>query len=99
MEGQIVNDLEVKYENLHLEFKKMIDENRQLKQNDSTLKQEINQLTKGRDSFKEQFLELREINKELRIRFKEIENQVEEWISQEDRQVRDKENGRYNHNK
>jgi hypothetical protein len=33
-------------------------------------------LTRARDNFKQQFLELRETNKELKVSFKELEAQV-----------------------
>lgn len=38
-------------------------------------------MTRARDSFKQQYLELKEDNKDLKIQFKDIESQVTHCIS------------------
>ncbi len=66
------------------------------------MRKEVQNLQKGRDSFKEQFLDLREINKDLRQRFMEIERQVSQYLSEEEKWKRnydDKENSKQENSK
>ena len=70
----------MKFQQLTYDYLKIIEENKQLKKTESEFKKEIQVLIKGRDSFKEQFLELREINKDLKQRFISIEKQVTDHV-------------------
>ena len=73
VEDSRLNDFEHKYTTLSLDYKRLIDENQILRKSEAEVKKELKEMVRGRDAFKEQFLELREINKDLRQRFKEIE--------------------------
>lgn len=73
VEDAKISELEGKYIQLSEEYRKTLEENRSLRLKECDLKKEVQSLQKGRDSFKEQFLELREINKDLKRRFLEIE--------------------------
>ena len=43
--------------------------------------QQVDLMTRARDSFKQQYLELKEDNKDLKAQFKDIESQVTHCIS------------------
>jgi hypothetical protein len=47
----------------------------------SKCKEELNTLERARDTFKQQFLELREVNKDLKAQFKQIESQMQQLMS------------------
>lgn len=66
VEESRISELEQKFLIMSEEYTKLTEENKILKQRDIEQKKEIQMLSKGRDSFKEQFLELREINKDLK---------------------------------
>ena len=88
-----ISELESKYIQLSEEYRKTLEENRGLRAKEVDLKKEVQTLKKGRDSFKEQFLELREINKDLKRRFIEIEGQMGEYEHMENfKVIQEKEN-------
>ena len=66
VEESRITELEQKFYMLSDEYAKVCEENKAMKQRDHEQTKEILLLSKGRDSFKEQFLELREINKDLK---------------------------------
>ena len=45
------------------------------------LVQQLDMITRARDSFKQQYLELKEANKDLKAQFKDIESKVTHCIS------------------
>jgi hypothetical protein len=43
------------------------------------LKAELQKAISGRETFKEQFMEMREVNKDLKLHFSKLERQVAEY--------------------
>ncbi|CDW87088.1 kinesin-like protein [Stylonychia lemnae] len=83
VEGSRINELESRYEQLSREYQHTLEVNKQLSGKDIEQRREIQGLQNGRDSFKEQFLELKQFNKDLKNRFIEIERQVSELIAED----------------
>jgi hypothetical protein len=74
-----LNDLELKFEEISDQYVKCKEELAVLRRNEITLKGELQKATVGRETFKEQYMEMREINKDLKLHFSKLERQVAEY--------------------
>lgn len=66
LSDQRISELEYQLHTLNTEFQQASEENGKLREKVSDREIEVQQLEKSRDTFKQQFMELREINKELK---------------------------------
>ena len=62
------------------ELQEVSDDNQKLKIKISEQDTEVSALERARDNFKAQFLELREINKDLRVQFNNIQAQMQSYM-------------------
>ena len=99
VEAGRINELEDKFMVLSDDYTRLVEENKVLKKNEQEMKKEIQGLVKGRDGFKEQFLELKEINRDLKMKFTLVEQQVSEYIDGEKRKEDQNKENKFNENK
>lgn len=66
VESQKQADLQYEIHILNANLAQSLEENKEIKGSEENLKKEVELMIKARDSFKQQFLELREINKDLK---------------------------------
>ena len=52
------------------------------------LNEQLEQVTKGRQNFKEQYLEMREVNKDLKLHFTKLQKRIDELETREGEQGR-----------
>lgn len=81
-------EYEYQIHSLNAEIEVFQRETQQMKEELKNSKNDIQVLERARDSFKTQFMELKEINKDLKAQFKQIESQLQSAIStQKENQV------------
>ena len=69
-------EYEFQIHSMNAEIEQYQKENLQMKEDLKIAKTDILSLERARDSFKTQFMELKEINKDLKAQFKQIESQL-----------------------
>ena len=69
-------EYEFQIHSMNAEIEQYQKENLQMREDIKIAKTDILSLERARDSFKTQFMELKEINKDLKAQFKQIESQL-----------------------
>ena len=78
--SQRLDEYQYRLTTISAELKEVSDDNQKLKMKISEQETEVSTLERARDNFKAQFLELREINKDLRTQFNTIQAQMQSYI-------------------
>lgn len=73
-----MNELEQKFSEVSEQLIKAKEEVATLRITEVKLKDEVEQVTKGRQNFKEQYLEMREVNKDLKLHFSKLQKRIDE---------------------
>jgi len=78
--SQRLDEYQYRMATISAELQEVSDDNQKLKMKLSEQETEVSTLERARDNFKAQFLELREINKDLRTQFNTIQAQMQSYI-------------------
>jgi len=73
-----LNELEHKFSDVSEQLIKAKEEVAQLRLTELQLSEQVEQVTRGRQNFKEQYLEMREVNKDLKLHFGKLQQRIEE---------------------
>lgn len=71
-----LNDLELKFEDISQQYIRCKEENQQLLNAEDNLNNDFRESEKARLSYKEQYLEMRQLNKDLKLHFTQLEKRV-----------------------
>jgi septal ring factor EnvC (AmiA/AmiB activator) len=78
--SQRLDEYQYRLTTISAELQEVSDDNQKLKMKISEQETEVSTLERARDNFKAQFLELREINKDLRTQFNTIQAQMHSYM-------------------
>lgn len=86
-QGERIDDLDMKFQNLLLDHKIVKDQNIELKEQELELKREINLLEKARDNFRDEYLELKKQFREEKQKNHQTEEHFREILDQKDQEL------------
>ena len=74
-----LNELEQQFSDVSEQLIKAKEELAAFRLTEMGLNEQLEQVTKGRQNFKEQYLEMREVNKDLKLHFSQLQQRIEEF--------------------
>ena len=73
-----LNELEQKFSEVSEQYIKAKEELANLRVTEINLNEQLSSANKGRQNFKEQYLEMREVNKDLKLHFSKLQQRIDE---------------------